>query len=156
MLRRLASPLGWLGGPLVGTALASLCRMVNGARGRPLTDDERRDAAALLPGVALDRVRLVEHAMLPIAAGFAAITLGHTIYVRGRLADHAAGLLAHELAHVRQFERLGRHRMFADYGALWLAHGYRAHPLEVEARAIERAGLALEGERRRARGTSPG
>lgn len=150
MLRRLATPVGLLGGPVVGTALAALCRLTHRGRARALTPAEREHAAALLPGLALDRVRVVEHASLPIGRAFAAITLGHTIYVRGRLAERSAGLLAHELAHVRQFERLGWRGMFADYGALWLAHGYRAHPLEAEAREVERAGLAWLGERRRA------
>jgi hypothetical protein len=110
--------------------------------------------APLLPGLPLERVRVAESARLPIGPAFAAITLGHTVYVRGRLDERAAGLLGHELAHVAQFERLGWAGMMAAYGRLWLEHGYHAHPLEIEARRIERAALVRMAERRRAtRGT---
>jgi hypothetical protein len=151
-----AAALGGVGGPLVGGLAALACRALNAGRLRPLAPAEREVLAAVLPGVALDRVRVAEGARLPIGAAFAAITLGHDVYVRGRLDARGVGLLAHELAHVAQFERLGWAGMMAAYGRLWLEHGYQAHPLEVEARAVERAALAHLAARRRASGPDTG
>ncbi|HEX5633372.1 MAG TPA: DUF4157 domain-containing protein [Gemmatimonadales bacterium] len=150
MRRVVAAALGGVGGPLVGGLATLLCRALNGGRTRRLTAAERDVLAPLLPGLPLGRVRVAESARLPIGPAFAAITLGHTVYVRGRLDERAAGLLAHELAHVAQFERLGWAGMMAAYGRLWLEHGYHAHPLEVEARNVERAALDRMAERRRA------
>lgn len=52
-----------------------------------------------------------------------------------RLGD--ARLVRHELAHWAQYERMGALRFYAAY--LWglLRHGYRNHPMELEARAAE-------------------
>jgi hypothetical protein len=152
MHRRLAFPLGTMGGPVVGGVLSLACRLLNGGRARSLTAAERAALGPLVPGAPLDAIRVVEHAVLPIAPGFGAITLGHTVYVRGRLLERLPGLLAHEVAHVAQFERLGWRGMLALYGALWLEHGYRAHPLEHEARDAERAALAQWAARRDADG----
>jgi hypothetical protein len=148
MHRRVALPLGALGGPAVGGLLTLLCRLLNPGRGRPLTDGERQALAPLVPGVPLEAVRVVEDATLPIVPGFAAITLGRTVYVRGGLLARLPGLLAHEVAHVAQFERLGWRRMMTAYGALWLEHGYGEHPLEHEARDAERAAVARWAARR--------
>ena len=148
MHRRLAEPLAVLGGPLVGGFLTLACRLLNPGRMRRLTAEEHTALAPLLPGAPLADVRVVEGAALPIAPGFAAITLGRTVYVRGRLLDRQPGLLAHEVTHVAQFERLGWRGMMTAYGALWLEHGYLAHPLEREARDAERAALAQWGTRR--------
>ena len=148
MHRRVALPLGAVGGPVVGGVLSLVCRALNGGRARALTPAERAALGPLVPGAPLDAIRVVEHAMLPIAPGFGAITLGRTIYVRGRLLERLPGLLAHEVAHVAQFERLGWRGMLTAYGALWLEHGYRAHPLEHEARDAERAALARWAARR--------
>jgi hypothetical protein len=68
-------------------------------------------------------------------AAAAAVTLGRTIIVHPdvRLTDR---LLRHELAHVRQWRQ--RPLTFPlHYTWLYLRHGYRANPYEVEARAAE-------------------
>lgn len=148
MHRAVARPLAALGGPLVGGVLTLLSRALNAGRARTLTPAERAALAALVPAAPLERVRVVEGATLPILPGYAAITLGHTVYVRGRLLDALPGLLAHEVAHVAQFARLGWRGMMTAYGALWLEHGYRQHPLEHEARDVERAALARWAARR--------
>jgi hypothetical protein len=148
MHRRVALPLGAVGGPVVGGVLALACRVLNGGRARTLTAAERAALGPLVPDAPLDAIRVVERAALPIAPGFGAITLGRTIYVRGRLLERLPGLLAHEVAHVAQFERLGWRAMLTAYGALWLEHGYRAHPMEHEARDAERAALAQWAARR--------
>ena len=148
MHRRIARPLAAVGGPLVGGVLAAFCRLLNGGRGRALTATERAALESLIPDASLDAIRVVEDAAIPIAPGFGAITLGRTVYVRGRLLERLPGLLAHEVAHVAQFQRLGWRGMLAAYGALWLEHGYAAHPLEHEARDAERAALAHWAARR--------
>lgn len=52
---------------------------------------------------------------------------------------HEAALVRHEAAHWRQARRLGLLRFYALYAWYTLRHGYQANPLEVEARAAERA-----------------
>lgn len=82
-----------------------------------------------------DGVLLFAGARGPAAAllrlqGYAAITLGHVV-LSVRQPDPT--LMAHELVHVRQFERLGA--FFAPlYGLLYLLYGYGRHPLERAAR----------------------
>ncbi|MPZ71955.1 MAG: hypothetical protein GEU74_01785 [Nitriliruptorales bacterium] len=67
--------------------------------------------------------------------GFTAAGLGHVVIA---LEEPSASLLAHELAHVRQAERLGPF-MAPAYLALLAVHGYRHHPMERAARlAAER------------------
>jgi hypothetical protein len=44
-------------------------------------------------------------------------------------------LLAHELAHVRQWQTLGIIPFILLYFKYFLKHGYHGHPLELEARA---------------------
>jgi hypothetical protein len=59
-----------------------------------------------------------------------AMALGHAVIAR---VDPSPSLLAHELVHVRQAERLGA--FFAPaYGLLWVLYGYGRHPLERAAR----------------------
>lgn len=63
--------------------------------------------------------------------GFTATALGHAVVARG---EPSPELLAHELAHVRQAERLGV--LFGPvYVGLLARYGYRDHPLELAARA---------------------
>jgi hypothetical protein len=62
--------------------------------------------------------------------GFAATGLGHVVIA---LAEPSPALLAHELAHVRQAERLGP-LMAPAYLALLAVHGYANHPMERAAR----------------------
>lgn len=76
-----------------------------------------------------------------------AITLGHRIYVRKRLASETfERLLLHELAHVRQVDRLGLFvflwRYLSEFARNWVrlrsvAAAYAAISFEIEARAAE-------------------
>ncbi len=120
------------------------------AAGVPLTESEREDARAL--GVREpDRVRVVVVERMPVPNGLgvrrlarwagvlvpeaAGLCLGHAVFVwtpfRGR-----RGLLAHELVHVAQYERLGGAGPFLRrYFEECLTVGYAAAPMEEEARA---------------------
>lgn len=65
------------------------------------------------------------------AGGFSAGAFGHVVVALG---DPDRSVFAHELAHVRQAERLGP--LFAPaYLGLLAVYGYRGHPLERAARA---------------------
>ena len=71
------------------------------------------------------------------AFGYGGITLPPLgIYI---LAEHlhSQRLIRHEQAHWRQWQRMGTIRFYAAY--LWglVRHGYRDHPMEIEARAAE-------------------
>ncbi len=83
-----------------------------------------------------DGVVLASGARGPVGAylrsrGFAATAWGHVVLTRP--ASPSAGLLAHELVHVRQAERLGA--LFAPlYLALLARYGYARHPMERAAR----------------------
>lgn len=136
MIRR---AVGSVAGPLVAGTIAVVARLLNGRRLRPLSRRELQSLEGVCPGLDLTSVRVAEGCRLPILPEFAAITLGRSIYVRGHLSRRPVSLLAHELVHIRQFAERGWLRMTADYGALWLEHGYRRHPMEVEARAAEKA-----------------
>ena len=138
MIRRIV---GSGGGPLVAGVMAALALAVNGRKLRSLSAREMRAVDGVCPGLDLTTVRVAEGCRLPLLPGFVAITLGRTVYLRDRLEKHRAGLLAHELAHVQQFATRGWIGMTAEYGALWMEHGYARHPMELEARAAEvRAG----------------
>ncbi len=91
-----------------------------------------------------DGYRLVVGGLVPPQAE--AITLGRTIFVRQRSAEHA-GLMAHELVHVRQFRELGTARFLVGYVGSYLRFrlngyghmaSYRRIPLEVEASWVSR------------------
>jgi hypothetical protein len=69
--------------------------------------------------------------------GYAGICLPPVgIYI---LAEHLYSdrLIRHEQAHWRQWQRMGTIRFYTAY--LWglLRHGYRNHPMEIEARGEE-------------------
>ena len=87
---------------------------MNGRKLRALSKRERKDLEGVVPGLDLTRVRVAEGCRLPLLPEFVAITLGRSIYVRGHLARRSSTLLAHELAHVRQFTEKG-----------WLGHDGR-------------------------------
>ena len=70
--------------------------------------------------------------------GFRAVTLGHVILARE---EPDARLLAHELVHVRQAERLGP-LMALLYPGLMPVYGYARHPMERAARRGARAATA--------------
>ena len=118
------------------------------AQGLPLSDSECGDARTI--GVrAPERVRLLEVERIPLPAGrfiraiaratgllaseAAGLTAGHGILVHARHWRERA-LVAHELVHVMQYERLGGVRPFLRaYVYECLRFGYAAAPLELEA-----------------------
>jgi hypothetical protein len=65
-----------------------------------------------------------------------AITFGHVV-LSGR--PLAGSLLAHELHHVWQYQRLGP-LYIPLYLVVWAVTGYRRHPFEMAARLAEREG----------------
>jgi hypothetical protein len=76
--------------------------------------------------------------------GVVAITLGRRIYLQSGIAD--LRLLRHELAHVRQIQRLGLFRFYRLYACEYVsnrrrgwpsAEAYRRISLEIEAFAAE-------------------
>jgi hypothetical protein len=85
-----------------------------------------------------------------LARNVVAITLGRRIYVRGVMAaDAFERLLRHELAHVRQVNRLGLVRFLWRYVTEFLRHWWRVRSVaaaytlisfEIEAYAEEEAG----------------
>lgn len=88
------------------------------------------------------KVRVVPVRWLP--AGVAGMTLRRTVLVlREHIGDQS--LLAHEMVHVRQWEKLGVVRFTWQYLSAYAAgrlrgdshhQAYRAIPLEVEARRL--------------------
>lgn len=94
-------------------------------------------AAASGTGVSVENgVLLVRGARGPVGVylrsrGFAATAWGHVVLTRPHSPSEA--LLAHELVHVRQAERLGA--LFAPlYLVLLARYGYARHPMERAAR----------------------
>lgn len=71
--------------------------------------------------------------------GFAAASLGHVVIA---LEAPSRSLMAHELVHVRQAERLGPF-MAPVYLALLAVHGYQRHPMERAARLAARLSADL-------------
>lgn len=114
---RLAAAL-WAGPvTVIGALLARL-----GGR-RPVRDDTHGLwLAAGARGLPAGVLRIV---------GMGAVTMGQVVLSRrSRL---SSAMLAHEAAHVRQFERLGP--LLPPLYAWWaVRHGYRHHPLEQAAR----------------------
>lgn len=85
-----------------------------------------------------------------LARDVVGITLGRRIYLSGRLMERSTNymerLLRHELAHVRQVNRLGFVRFIAQYVAEFVRHfakersinaAYRKISFEIEATAAE-------------------
>ena len=73
-------------------------------------------------------------------AGFGGVTLPpFGVFI---LAEriHSERLIRHEQAHWAQYQRMGALGFYITYAWLWLRHGYRNHPLEIEARAAEMKG----------------
>jgi hypothetical protein len=62
-----------------------------------------------------------------------AVTYGHVVLSVPPL---RGALLAHELHHVRQYERLGV-LYIPIYVLIWMVTGYRRHPFEAAARRAE-------------------
>jgi len=120
--------------------------------GVPLNDAQRELASALGIG-RVERVRVVSAAVIPmplprwarelalrggwISQHIAGMTLGHGIVIREDYLDDMR-LLAHELAHVSQYERLGGIAGFLrQYLRECAWPGYPHGALEREARAAE-------------------
>lgn len=121
------------------------------ARGRPLAPDEIVIAHRV--GVARpERIRLLLVEQMPVpdthelrqaaltlgvlGPGTLGLALGYGILIRaGALSE---SLVAHECAHVRQFEQVGALAAFIkEYLGQIVEHGYQAAPLELDARHAE-------------------
>ena len=124
------------------------------ARGRPLTTEEQQLARAV--GVAQPesvRVLIADPFIAPLDPAFGVEarklglgdpaeggrTLGHAIQIKPQYAN-ARWLLAHELTHVGQFERLGATEFVREYLTELLMFGYGRAPLERAAASNEHLG----------------
>jgi hypothetical protein len=92
-----------------------------------------------LPGV----VRDIAQRAGWISAHIAGMTLGYGIVLRGDCSADRR-LLAHELAHVAQYERLGLRSFLRQYLRECLWSGYPYGALEIEAQAAEAKGSMPE------------
>ena len=105
--------------------------------GRALTPLERQRYAPFFERELLQAVRLFDgHVPFWLRPDMLGVTLGHRIYFRRGAyeADRLTSieLLAHELAHVRQYAR-----GMTVWKYLWASRrGYWRNPYEVEARAV--------------------
>ena len=123
-------------------------------RGRALSADEQQLARAV--GVAQPenvRVFVADEFVAPSDPAFAVEarkfglgdkaeggrTLGHSIQIKPKYAN-SRWLLAHELTHVGQFERLGANEFVREYLTELLMFGYARAPLERAAAANEHLG----------------
>ena len=119
-------------------------------QGRPLTAAETNSARRIgLNDPARVRIQTVDRIpqpggwLLKVIARFSrvaladpvALTAGHGIYLKAELENDPV-VIRHELAHVGQYERLGRRAFLQQYIRDCLAAGYTASPLEVEARRL--------------------
>jgi len=66
-----------------------------------------------------------------------ALTIGHTIFYKSPDGEIDPALLAHELVHVTQAEKMGFDIFLRSYIEQLLRSGYRDAPLEKEARLVE-------------------
>lgn len=69
--------------------------------------------------------------LLPLWAD-AQVVIPRRIFL-GRRAQPSLRLLAHELVHVEQLERMGMLRYWSSYLVLLMRCGYREHPMELDA-----------------------
>ena len=141
------APLGLLLWPLLARVVGALEGRIL-RRGVPLNPEELADAVAL--GVRQpERVRLfcltsepplqdpilraAAHLLQLVTPATRGLTLRHGIFLREDC-WRERGLIAHELAHTEQYERLGGIRPFLQlYLGQCLTLGYPAAPLEQEA-----------------------
>ena len=149
----------WLLAPVVWLVVAWGARRqrVIAEQGEPLT--ERESALARRAGVhSVNQVRVLTVDVIPmplprvvtrlatraglLSPHIAGMTLGHGITLRADC-RHDARLLAHELTHVAQVERLGGlHPFMRAYVRECAWPGYPRGPLEQEARAAEHLAMA--------------
>lgn len=95
-------------------------------------DDGRQYLVLCKP---LRRVARFITSRLGVANGALAVTIGNDTYL---LADELnPAQKRHEDAHSAQFKRLGWWRFWPLYTYYHLRYGYKANPLEVEARIAE-------------------
>ena len=81
---------------------------------------------------------LARLARLKLAAPNVAMVLGRSIHLSGVTREaflRDPFWVAHEMEHIRQFERHGRWGFLVRYVWGWARHGYFQIPFEVEARA---------------------
>ena len=98
--------------------------------------------APLFPHLDLTRVRLKDHANLPVLPRYNGIAFGYRLYFRHTFNENDARslrVLVHELVHADQVRRLGGEVAFAcAYFAGHFVAGYDGNPLEEEAREFVR------------------
>jgi uncharacterized protein YjaZ len=121
--------------------------------GLPLTDAQLADARRI--GIVQpERVRVLEVPTIPPRVhpalrylsekfgmsftGTIGMALGYGVFICSAFADDRA-LLAHELAHVKQYERLGFRDFLRQYLRECLCEGYPHGALEAEARDVSDA-----------------
>ena len=105
-----------------------VARVANGASTAPPRKRERTDLEGAVEASTWRVCEWRKGAACHCCRHFVAITLGHTIYVRGHLARRPVTLLVHELTHVRQFMERGWIGMTAGYATLWLQSRVRQAP----------------------------
>lgn len=118
--------------------------------GQPLTHEQMIDARRIgilrADDVRVARVPMIPPRMHPalryLAARFGmkfegtiGMALGYGIFIREDI-ELSRALLAHELAHVRQYERLGHREFLRQYLHECLTLGYPLGSLEAEARDV--------------------
>jgi hypothetical protein len=98
--------------------------------------------AAMFPNLDLSKVRIKDHANMPVRRQYVAIAFGYRVFFRHTYNENDLRflrLLIHELVHAEQVHRLGGQVRFACvYFAGHFAAGYDGNPLEEEARAFVR------------------
>ncbi len=110
--------------------------LLNPRRGTPVPAEISEVLRPWTADLEWPRVRIVAPALIP--TGHLGVTIGHRIYLRSRpepLDVRWRDLVLHELAHVRQVERMGLLGFAHGYGVEWARTlSYRDHPMEIEAR----------------------
>lgn len=133
---------------------------MNKQQGEPLPLEVQQLLAPFFPGLELNRIRIHEgiprYVLLLAAAEPIGYTDGWQIYFAPgfyRLdTPEGLALLAHEIAHCRQYQELGKWQFRAKYLAAYFQNrrygmdakiAYAQIPFEIEARQIERNVLAM-------------
>ncbi len=129
-------------------------------KGEPLPLEVQQLLAPFFPGLDLSRVRIHEGIPRYVAIATAAEAIGyangwHIYFAPGCYrtdSPECLALIAHEIAHCRQYHELGKWRFRAKYLAAYFQNrrdgmdaktAYAQIPYEIEARQIERKVLAM-------------
>lgn len=129
-------------------------------KGEPLPLEVQQLLAPFFPGLDLSRVRIHEGIPRYVSIAAAAEAIGYTdgwhIYFAPECyridSPESLALIAHEIAHCRQYHELGKWRFRAKYLAAYFQNrrngmdaktAYAQIPYEIEARQIERKVLAM-------------